>query len=130
MCGLVGKKGRVIAVDIQQKMLDSLKRRVVKLGLAGRLRTHLAGPTQFGVNDKADFILAFWMVHEVPDKQEFFRQAARLLKPGGTFLLAEPYLHVSKKAFSGTVHAALAAGLKVKESPRISFSRTALLGLA
>ena len=129
MCGLVGKKGRVIAVDIQQKMLDSLKRRVAKLGLAGRLRTHLAGPKQFGVNDKADFILAFWMVHEVPDKPEFFRQAARLLKPGGTFLLAEPYLHVSKKAFSDTVHAALAAGLKVKESPRITFSRTALLGL-
>ncbi len=129
MCGLVGKKGRVIAVDIQQKMLDALARRVAKLGLANRLKTHLAGPNQVGVSDKADFILAFWMVHEVPDAPEFFRQTARLLKPGGTLLLAEPYLHVSKKGFSDTVHAALAAGLKVRESPHIAFSRTALFGL-
>ena len=129
MCRLVGKKGRVIAVDIQQKMLDSLAKRVARQGLAGRLKTHLAGPKQFGVTDKADFILAFWMVHEVPDKAEFFRQAVRLLKPGGTLLLAEPYLHVSKKGFSDTVHAALAAGLKVKETPPIALSRTALFGL-
>jgi ubiquinone/menaquinone biosynthesis C-methylase UbiE len=120
----------VIALDIQQKMLDFLARRVAKLGLANRLKTHLAGPQQFGVSDKADFILAFWMVHEVPDKPEFFRQAARLLKPRGTLLLAEPYFHVSKKGFSDTVNAALAAGLKVRESPRISFSRTALLALS
>ncbi len=129
MCELVGKKGTVIAVDIQQKMLDSLKKRVERMGLSNRLRTHLAGPKQFGVSDKADFVLAFWMVHEVPDKSEFFRQVAHLLKPGGRFLLAEPYLHVTKKGFTDTVHAALGAGLKVRESPKIFFSRTALFGV-
>jgi ubiquinone/menaquinone biosynthesis C-methylase UbiE len=129
MCSLVGKKGRVIAVDIQQRMLDALKKRVARQGFSDRLKTHLAGPKQFGVHDKADFILAFWMVHEVPDKPEFFRQVAHLMKPGGKFLLAEPYLHVTKKGFSDTVHAAVRAGLKVKETPGIFFSRTALFSL-
>jgi ubiquinone/menaquinone biosynthesis C-methylase UbiE len=129
ICELVGKKGRVIALDIQQRMLDALKKRVERLGLANRLKTHLAGPKQFGLSDKADFILAFWMVHEVPDKSEFFRQVAHLLKPGGRFLLVEPRLHVTKKGFTDTVHAALGAGLKVRESPNIFFSRTALFGL-
>ena len=130
MCKLVGKRGRVIAVDIQQKMLDSLKKRVARQGLADRLKTQLAGPNRFGVADKADFILAFWMVHEVPDKQEFFRQVAHLMKPAGRFLMAEPRLHVSKRAFSDTVHKAAGAGLKVRGNPSIAFSRTVLLSLA
>jgi ubiquinone/menaquinone biosynthesis C-methylase UbiE len=130
MCKLVGKKGRVIALDIQQRMLDALKKRVTRQGLSDRLKTHLAGPRQFGVHDKADFILAFWMVHEVPDKPEFFKQVAHLMKPGGKFLLAEPYLHVTKKGFSDTVRAATGAGLKVRETPSIFFSRTALFGLS
>jgi ubiquinone/menaquinone biosynthesis C-methylase UbiE len=129
MCGLVGKKGRVIAVDIQQRMLDALARRVARQGLSNRLKVHLAGPTQFGVSDKADFILAFWMVHEVPDKQGFFRQVAHLLKPGGRFLLVEPRIHVSKKGFSDTIHLARTAGLKFREEPGISLSRTALFSL-
>ena len=90
MCKLVGRKGRVVAIDIQQKMLDALAKRVARLGLADRLKTRLAGPKQFGVSDKADFILAFWMVHEVPDKQEFFRQVAHLLKPEESSFLSSP----------------------------------------
>lgn len=129
MCSLVGKKGRVVAVDIQQRMLDALARRVTRLGFANRLKTHLAGKTQLGVNEKADFILAFWMVHEVPDKQGFFRQVAHLLKPGGKFLLVEPRVHVTKKGFSDTVNMAQAAGLKVRENPQIFFSRTAVFSL-
>jgi ubiquinone/menaquinone biosynthesis C-methylase UbiE len=129
MCRLVGKKGRVIAVDLQQRMLDGLARRVEKQGLSDRLKAHLATPTHLGVNDKADFILAFWMVHEVPDKQAFYRQVAHLLKPGGRFFLVEPRVHVSKKGFHETVRAATGAGLKVKETPKVAFSRTAVFGL-
>jgi SAM-dependent methyltransferase len=130
LCHLVGDRGRVIAVDIQQRMLDSLVRRVQRRGLAERLETHLSSPDEFGITSQADFILAFWMVHEVPDQTQFFEQVAHLLKPTGTFLVAEPYLHVTKRAFSRTVEMAVRANLKTVGSPRIAFSRTALFSLA
>jgi len=40
----VGTSGRVIAVDIQPKMLDRLKRRAAKIGLQGRLEARVASP--------------------------------------------------------------------------------------
>ena len=57
MCGLVGADGRVIAVDIQERMLESLSRRVRRRNLADRLETHLATPVGLGIASRADFIL-------------------------------------------------------------------------
>ena len=126
MCRLAGKKGRVIAADLQQKMLDGVMRRVRRFGLADRLKTVRSTPADLRVSGKADFVLAFWMVHEAPDKKRFLGQIAALLKPKGRFLLAEPYVHVPKKAFELTLEAAKAAGLKMEGTPRIAFSRSAL----
>jgi ubiquinone/menaquinone biosynthesis C-methylase UbiE len=126
MCGLVGDSGRVIAVDVQERMLESLSRRVRRHNLGDRLETHVATSEALGIASRADFILAFWMVHEVPDQGHFLEEVAGLLKPGGSFLLAEPYLHVTGKAFNKTLDAASRAGLRVTASPRIAFSRTAL----
>lgn len=126
LCDLVGPKGRVIAVDIQERMLQSLSLRVARHSLADRLQTHLASPEEFGVASRADFILAFWMVHEVPDQRHFLEEVAGLLKPAGVFLMAEPYFHVTGAAFDKTLEAAAEAGLMVGASPRIAFSRSAL----
>jgi ubiquinone/menaquinone biosynthesis C-methylase UbiE len=38
----VGTSGRVIAVDIQAKMLDRLKRRAAKVGVEGRIEARVA----------------------------------------------------------------------------------------
>lgn len=123
MCRLTGKKGKVIAVDVQQKMLDAILKRAQKVGVADRLETRLTGQNSLDVAEKADFILAFWMVHEVPDQAQFFREVSRLLKPTGRFLLAEPFLHVTKKAFSRTLRRAAEAGLIATEVPKITFSK-------
>jgi ubiquinone/menaquinone biosynthesis C-methylase UbiE len=58
---MVGSKGRVVAVDIQAKMLENLWRRAVKAGLAERIETRLAKPETLGLDDlrsAADFVLA------------------------------------------------------------------------
>ena len=52
---LVGKDGKVIALDIQEKMLALLKRRAVKAGVAERLVTHLAGPDDIWTQGKGGF---------------------------------------------------------------------------
>ena len=66
---LVGATGRVVAVDIQPRMLARLKRRAAKAGLLPRLDIRLAQPDSMGLTDMksaVDFVLAFAMVHEMP----------------------------------------------------------------
>ncbi len=123
----VGDAGKVIAVDIQQAMLDALRRRAVKRGVASRISTHLATEASLGISAEADFILAFWMAHEVPDRRRFFEELRHLLKPQGIFLLAEPGIHVSASMFNRIVADAEAAGFKIQSRPRIAFSRAAVL---
>ena len=123
---LTGHTGCVIAIDIQPKMLSMLMQRAKKKCVSERIKTHLAGPDSIGFHEKADFILAFWMVHEVPDQRRFLSEIRNLMKPEGLFLLVEPLIHVSKKSFSQTLEMAKGLGLFIKESPKISMSRSAL----
>ena len=84
---LVGPLGRVVAVDIQPKMLDNLRRRAAKAGLLSRIETRLARPDSLAIEDLAtrvDFVLAYAVVHELPSTETFFREASSALKPRGT----------------------------------------------
>lgn len=127
---LVGPEGRVIAVDIQPKMLDRLKRRLQKAGLADRVDVRLSGGQSMGVADLAgtvDLVLAFAVVHELPSTDGFFQEAAQSLKSGGSLLLAEPEGHVKAAEFEKEIGQANRAGLQVVGRPVISRSQAALL---
>jgi ubiquinone/menaquinone biosynthesis C-methylase UbiE len=123
---LVGSTGRVTAIDIQPKMLSALMARANKKGVAEIIKTHLASPDSIGFYEKADFILAFWMAHEVPDQQRFLSEIHNLMKPEGLFLLVEPVIHVSKKNFARAIETAKELGFVIKESPEIRMSQSAL----
>ena len=126
----VGSSGRVFAIDIQQKMLDRLKRRAAKAGLLDRIDARLASPNSLGVADLAGrvgFTLAFAMVHELPDPAAFFREVAAASKPGALVLLAEPTGHVSDSDFATELELASKAGFEVADRPRIKRSLTAVL---
>jgi len=123
---IVGDQGRVIAVDLQQKMLAILQRRAVKAGLGSRIQTHRCEPGSIGIATPVDFAVAFWMVHEVPDSREFLAQVRCCLKPDARFLVTEPIPHVRERAFRETLDAAQAVGLVLREQPRIRGCRTAL----
>jgi ubiquinone/menaquinone biosynthesis C-methylase UbiE len=123
---MVGETGRVIAIDVQEEMLAKLRARAEKARLASRIQLHLTGATSLGVAGPADFALAFYMVHEVPDRERFFRETYGFLKEGGRFLLVEPNMHVSEAEFRRTVEAAGEAGFVVMAQPRIAFSRATL----
>ena len=124
---LVGDKGKVIAADLQVQMLEGIRRRAEKAGVESRIILHQSKPDEIGVNEPVDFCLAFWMVHEVPDRARFIKEIANILKKGGLFLFVEPKVHVSKKSFNATLEIAKAAGLSVVEHPRIFFSYAALV---
>ena len=80
---LVGASGRVVALDIQPKMLKVIAQRAEKADLLGLVDLRLIENDSLGINDlkgKADFFLAFAMVHEVPDPRRFFKEAFASLK--------------------------------------------------
>jgi len=123
---MVGEKGKVIAADVQPEMLKALQKRAKKSGVEQQIMTHLCKTDSLGLNTQVDFILAFWMVHEVPNRLAFFEEIKSLLKPSGKFLLSEPILHVNQAMFEKTVKTAESVGLVLKEKPKISLSRSAL----
>jgi len=130
MARMAGASGRIIAVDIQERMLGSLRRRAARADLLPRIETRLATPESMGIADLSgavDFVLAYAMVHEMPSAGRFFSEAADALKPGGLMLLAEPAGHVKRERFEQELAAAGAAGLEVAGRPQIRRNHAALL---
>lgn len=128
---MVGSNGKVICVDVQEKMIRSLEKRARKAGWSSRIETRACHPDSLCVDDlkeEVDFALASAVVHEVPDASRFFSEAYETIKPTGRLLIIEPKGHVSKKAFDRTVSVAEQGGFKVIKNPRIRRSRSILLG--
>jgi len=124
---MVGDCGRVVAVDVQQKMLDIMLKRAARKGLAARIIPHLCEPESLGVTTPADFILAFWMIHEVADPANFFLEIMTVLKHSAKLLYAEPALHVSEEKYNAILALAEKAGLKKTMTLTVRFSRATLL---
>lgn len=127
MAKIVGKNGKIISVDIQQKMLDTLMRRAKKAGVASRIMTFLCDEKDIGISEKVDFALTFWMVHETPDAFNFLKQVHSILKKSGKLLLVEPKIHVTLNEFNKTLSIAQELGFKLDDSPVIYFSHAAVL---
>jgi len=130
MAKMVGVTGRVIAADIQEKMLSALKRRAERSGLQQRITLQPCSKDTLGIKTKIDFILTFWMVHEVPNKKRFLVELLSLLKDDGAFLMVEPKIHVTKSAFEETVRLAEQTGFIPGGSPRVFLSRCVLFAKA
>jgi ubiquinone/menaquinone biosynthesis C-methylase UbiE len=124
---LVGAEGRVICVDLQEQMLAGVRRRAERAGVANRIRLHRAGPHGIGLAETADFALAFWMVHEVPDQAAFLAEVHGCLEPGGRLLIVEPRAHVGRAAFERSVKIACGVGFAPVARPDVALSRAAVL---
>ncbi|HVN75753.1 MAG TPA: methyltransferase domain-containing protein [Thermoanaerobaculaceae bacterium] len=127
---LAGTSGRVIAVDIQPRMLATLARRAARAGVLDRIETRTAGPRTLGIADLAgrvDVALALHVVHELPDPAAFFGEVAGALKAGGQLLFAEPKGHVSAAAFARSTAKAEAAGFRGAGALEGLWGRTRLL---
>ena len=123
---LVGEVGKVNVVDLQPQMLAGVKRRADRAGLQDRIYLHQCTHEKIEVNDQMDFVLAFWMVHEVRDSKSFLEQIWKMLKNGGHVLIAEPLIHVGKARFQELYYEVLDAGFTIIELPAIGFSRSIL----
>jgi len=127
---MVGPNGKVICVDVQEKMIRSLEKRTKKAGLSGRIKTIICDNDSPGLDDfkgKIDFALAIGVVHEAPDSARFFSEVYEAMKPAGRLLVAEGKSFVSETDFERTVSVAKSNGFEVTDRPKIKRGRTVLL---
>ena len=125
----VAESGRIIAIDIQPKMLEQLERRAEKAKLRQRIETRLATSESLGMTDLAeavDLVFAYAVVHELPDARAFFKAAFGALKQNARLFVAEPGNHVSQEQFNEELQQAQAEGLEVVELGRSRHGYTAL----
>jgi ubiquinone/menaquinone biosynthesis C-methylase UbiE len=127
---LVGKSGRIICVDVQERMLDKLKKRAQKSGLLDRITAILTEGNSLHIEkyeDQVDFALAFSVVHEVPDQGRMFDEVYRSLKSGSLLLISEPKSHVTEEDFQATIETARARGFRQEASLDIRKNYSILL---
>ena len=130
MAQMVGESGRVVAVDIQPKMIKNLQRKAQKAGVAAQVECRLAGHSGIGIKDlagKVDFVLAFAVVHELPDAKEFFSESFVALKLEGRLLFSEPSSHLDKSEFEKSLSFARQVGFKLESIPIIRSNQSAVL---
>jgi len=124
---MVGKSGKVIAADLQEGMLQKLKEKINGSVLESRIILHKCDADKIGLSENIDFVLAFYVVHEIPDQQKLFNELNGILKPNGKLLIVEPPFHVSKKGFSDTIKKATASGFTDVERPKVLFNKAVVL---
>jgi ubiquinone/menaquinone biosynthesis C-methylase UbiE len=124
---LVGESGNVVAADLQEGMLNIVAGKMKGTAFEKRVVLHKCQENSIGLTEKVDFILAFWMVHEVPDHDSLFEELKSILKPGGKLYIIEPKFHVSRSAFQKMSDRLIRTGFKIVDMPKIFFSRAIVL---
>lgn len=121
--------GQVIAADLQEGMLGKVRQKIAGTALEQRIRLHRCSAGSINLSEKVDFVLLFYVVHEVPDQEKLFRELKTILSPGGKILIVEPNFHVTKKAFGEMLVNIKNAGFNVTDGPKMFLSRTVVLGI-
>lgn len=127
MAELTGETGKTIAADLQQGMLDIVAHKIRNTPFQNRIILHRTERDRINIFVKANFILLFYMIHEVPNARNLLEQLKEIVKPGGNILVVEPPFHVTGKDFERTKEAAVEAGFTVLKGPGMLLSKTAIL---
>jgi len=126
MADMLNGSGKVIAADLQRGMLDKLRARIAGTPLEQKIELHLCHPDMIGVTSHVDFILAFYVVHEIEDHLKLFSELRSIINKGGILFIAEPGFHVSRKEFATMVVTLENCGFKIISRQGILISRSAV----
>jgi 2-polyprenyl-3-methyl-5-hydroxy-6-metoxy-1,4-benzoquinol methylase len=125
---LTGATGKTVCVDINDRMLEKLKKKARDAGVSDSIETRLLeDSTPLSETDNFDFAFSVAVIHEIPGAQEIIDAIFKSLKPGGTFLLAEPKGHVSKNLFQLIADLCVSCGFNVALYPKVSIHNAVLL---
>jgi arsenite methyltransferase len=104
----VGPEGRVVGVDFTPQMIERAREAVAKAGLEDRTTLRVEDMADTNVPDNwADVVISNCVINLAPDKDAVYREAHRLLRPGGRLavsdvVLTEPIASEPQQRFSST----------------------------
>ena len=119
--------GKVIAADVQEAMLDKIRKKIEGTDFEQTVHLHKSDFESIGIVEKVDFVLAFWMVHEVRNQKRFLNELTDMLSHNGMIFIVEPKLHVSKTKFDAVVELIKESGFSIAGRPNVFFSRAIVL---
>lgn len=86
---VVGENGRVIGVDLTEKMIDKARENAKKLGLSN-VEFRLGDIENLPIaGNTADVVVSNCVMNLVPDKAKAFEETYRVLKQGGHFSISD-----------------------------------------
>ena len=118
--------GKVISVDMQEGMLEILKQKIQGTNFQNNFVLHKCSQNAIGIKENVDFVLMFYMVHEVPSKENLFNEVLPLVNQNGLVMIVEPKL-ISKRKFKEMVNAITKKGFEEYCIPKIPLSRGIVL---
>jgi ubiquinone/menaquinone biosynthesis C-methylase UbiE len=86
---IVGEKGKVIAADVSDEMLNEIKKRALAKGV-NNIETKKSTEYDVGIEPGIiDTALIAAVLHEIDDKERFLAMIEKVLKPGGRLCVVE-----------------------------------------
>lgn len=108
-----GIQGKLIAVDIQPKMIAQVERRVQNAGMSN-VETHVASAYQLPMsNASMDRAFLITVLMEIPDPNRALAELHRVLKPGGVLSITEQFPDPDYPFAFETIQRVQAAGFKL-----------------
>ncbi|MCE3253970.1 MAG: Methyltransferase type 11 [Cellvibrio sp.] len=125
----VGETGEVVAADLQPGMLDIIQsKKHNRTRYPHNITLHVCQSTSIAATGKFDFILAFYMVHEVPDIPALIKELWNLTKDGGHVVIAEPGIFgFTFSHFANTKELCRSQGFNVEDMHGIFLAKAMLL---
>jgi arsenite methyltransferase len=90
LAGAVGESGRVYAVDVDADMTSYIEKKSREKGLANVQAILAEFDDPLIPGDGVDLIFLCNTYHHLENQEEYFRRAAKYLRPGGRVAVVEP----------------------------------------